>query len=306
MNREHTDNANPLGAWPGHTGNWGRWPNDRGTLNLITPEVVLRGIGCARLGEVIHCARPTLPVGSIDSLDLFEQTMTHVREVADDCSVRTISAADKLTFRVHNLDNTHIDALSHIGFNGRNFNGYRNTDVVNMKDGASKLDVTSALSMVTRGKLIDVARRRGVTYLEPGDVVTPNDIAETVGRIEPGDAVLIRTGATLVGGRHSHNDERGLWSGIHPECVELLAERDISVIGADATEPGPSPLPNQCSRPFHVMCLTVYGIHIVHSMDLERLAQRCAELQREDFLFMAGALFVPKATGSPLTPMAVL
>lgn len=306
MNREQFKSDSPLGVWPGHTGNWARWPNDRGTLNLITAAAVLRGVRSATLGEVIHCARPTLAVGSVDSLDLFEQTMTHVRDVHDDCVAPTTSAADKLAFRVHNLDNTHIDALSHIGYNGYNFNGHRSADVVSMQDGAKKLDVTPALSIVTRGKLIDVARHRGVEYLEPGDVVRPDDIAHHLPGIEPGDALLIRTGATLVGGKQVHNDERGLWSGIHPDCVEMLATRDVAVIGADATEPGPSPTPKFCSRPFHVICLTVYGIHVIHSMDLEALARRCAELDRNDFLFTANALFVPGATGSPLTPVAVL
>lgn len=298
--------ASPLGSWPGHTGNWGRWPNDRGTLNLITPEVVLRGLRCAVLGEVFACARPTLASGSIDALDLFQQQMTHVRDVADQCVARTTSAADKLTFRVHNLDNTHIDALSHIGYNGLNFNGHANADVVSLTEGAMKMDITSALSIVTRAKLIDVARLRGVDYLEPGDCVRPEDIAEHAKRIESGDAVLIRTGAALSGGRHSEDDERGLWSGIHPDCIELLAGRGISLIGGDSTEPGPSPVPELCSRPLHVMCLTVFGIHLIHSMDLEKIARRCIELNREDMLLITGALNVPGATGSPVTPIAVL
>lgn len=297
----------PLGAWPGHTGNWGRWDNDRGTLNLITPDVVMRGVRAVRLGEVIACARPTRRAEQLEPTVLFEQKMTHVRDVLDDrAPVKTLSAADILSFRVHNLANTHIDALSHMGYNGYNYNGRRNADVVSMAEGAKQLDVTSALGTVTRGRLVDVARLRGVEYLEPGDVVRPEDIAAFAATIEPGDAAIIRTGSTLRGGEKSSDDPRGLWSGIHPDCVELLAGRGISLIGGDATEPGPSPVAAQCSRPFHVICLVVYGIHIVHNMDLEALGRRCAELGRDDFLFTVCALNVPGATGSPVTPTAVL
>ena len=35
--------AGERGEWPGHHGNWGRWPDDRGSLNLIDATAVLRG-----------------------------------------------------------------------------------------------------------------------------------------------------------------------------------------------------------------------------------------------------------------------
>ena len=33
----------PADQWPGHSGNWNRWPNDLGTLNLLDSESALRG-----------------------------------------------------------------------------------------------------------------------------------------------------------------------------------------------------------------------------------------------------------------------
>ena len=213
---------------------------------------------------------------------------------------------EELVFRVHNLVNTHIDAFSHVAYNGRTFNGRAFPDVCTKEDGAKRQDVTGALGVVTRGLLLDVARRRGVEHLQPGELVQPEDLAGFVDRVEPGDAVLIRTGATLTGGRHSTENERGIWTGIHPDCIEMLGRRDIAIIGADATEAGPSALPEHCQYPFHVMCMVIYGIHIVHSMDLELLASKCAEHRRDEFLFMVGALNVPGATGAPVTPVVVM
>lgn len=47
----HMDVPSELQEWPDHVGNWGRWPNDHGALNLITPAATARGIACAREGR---------------------------------------------------------------------------------------------------------------------------------------------------------------------------------------------------------------------------------------------------------------
>ena len=53
-----TDIPKSLKRWPGHTGNWGKWPNDRGSLNYITPEATLRGVQSVRQGIAVPCSRP--------------------------------------------------------------------------------------------------------------------------------------------------------------------------------------------------------------------------------------------------------
>ncbi len=298
--------AGVFDEWPGHTGNWNRWPNDLGTLNLVTPAVVMRGISSARSGEVIPCSRKIARTDSIKPRILFEQKMDPILEKKGTASGGVQITGEQLTFRVHNLVNTHLDAFSHVAYKGFLFNGRSHSDVCTVEEGAKAQDVTSALGVVTRGLLLDVARQRGVAHLQPGELVRPEDLVHFVDSVEPGDAVLIRTGATLTGGRHSAEDERGIWTGIHSDCIEMLGERGIAVIGADATEAGPSAMPEHCQYPFHVMCMVVYGIHIIHSMDLELLASKCFEKKRNDFLFMVGALNVPGATGSPVTPVAVM
>ncbi len=48
----------PADHWPRHSGNWGRWPNDLGTLNLLTPEATLRGAAAVRSGLTLPLSRP--------------------------------------------------------------------------------------------------------------------------------------------------------------------------------------------------------------------------------------------------------
>ncbi len=80
--------------------------------------------------------------------------------------------------------NTHIDAFSHAGYDGFAFNGMDYAKVINMEEGAVELDVTAHGPIVTRGILADVARRRGVQYLQPGEWVTPQDIEKAAERLE--------------------------------------------------------------------------------------------------------------------------
>src|SRR4051812_26564847 len=99
-----------LRKWPGHTGNWGRWPNDRGALNLLTPDVTQRGLRAARTGQAVPCARP------LGTKDPIRDTPTAMHQMLsagkwDKDPTRNIqSASDQVQFRVHGMVNTHIDA----------------------------------------------------------------------------------------------------------------------------------------------------------------------------------------------------
>lgn len=216
---------------------------------------------------------------------------------------------DELTFRTHGVVNTHIDAFSHAGCDGLAFNGHPYAEVINMQDGALKLDVTSHGPIVTRGILADVARKRGVDSLAPGEWVRPKEIEEELELVEPGDAFVIRIGMTNRPGLppDATSGHHGTLAGVHWDCLELLAKKDIAVFATDCgadVYPGPPDKP--VNSPIHMLCLVMYGIPIVHNMDLETLSRRCAEENRKTFLFSVAGLNVPRATGSAVTPVGVL
>ena len=299
-----------LRRWPGHTGNWGRWPNDRGTLNLLTPEVALRGVRAVCTGQTIPCARP------LETKDPIRDTPTAVHQMLtagkwDKDPARNVqSASDSIQFRVHGMVNTHIDAFSHIGYEGYGFNGRPFADMVSMEEGAKLCDITDMVSIVTRGIFVDVARARGVRHLAHGDSVKPEEVAEAAKKLQPGDAIVIRLGCTLSGGlppAPESPDKHGTWAGLHADTIELLASKDVSVIASDSvSDTFPSPVIQFCKSPVHVLCLAFYGIPLLHNMDLEALAQACAVQERDNFMFVVSPLNVPKATGSLCTPVAIL
>jgi len=296
-----------LRKWPGHIGNWGRWDNDRGALNLITPQVTQRGLAASRTGQVFSCARPTIAADPVYKTPGVIHEMSYVGTPYKDKDLQ--SAGDKITFHVHGMINTHIDAFAHCGYKGYAFNGRRFADVVDMENGARQQDSTDLHGIVTRGIFVDVARARGVRGLPPGDCVRPEDIEETVKRIEPGDGIVIRTGVTLTHGipAREGQDEHGTIAGLHAECIDMVGRAGGCVVASDSpSDTFPSPIGDLCEAPVHRLSLVFWGMPLVHNMDLEALGRACAEQGRTDFLFMVSALNVPRSTGTLCTPVAVL
>ncbi|RUM98270.1 cyclase family protein [Pseudaminobacter arsenicus] len=300
------------GRWPGHTGNWGRWNDDRGTLNTIDPSVVLRAVSTVREGVAISCSRPVSdhePLRSGGEKPFKHEMLTAGVWDLEPERTESLNASDRISVRTHGMVNTHIDALAHVGYMGKGFNGRPFDDMVTMSEGVKHGDVVSAVGTVTRGLLIDVAAARGVDHIEPGDCARPEDIEPHLSIIEPGDAVLIRVGGTLIGGRApvAGENRHGTWPGLHPECVEMLATRDVSLLGSDTgNDVFPSPYEHICRSPVHTLALVYYGIHLIHNLDLEKLAKELLRHSRTHFLFVVSPLHLVGATGSVVAPVAVI
>jgi kynurenine formamidase len=296
--------------WPGHTGNWNRWPNDLGTLNLVTPETTLRGVQTIESGRVISCSRPVTDREPIRNSVCFEHEMLNAGAWdLEPERMESLNSADKVSMRTHGMVNTHLDALAHVGHNGKGFNGVDFDAMVTKEDGVKRGAIDVARGIVTRGVLIDIPRMRGVSHLEPGEYAQPDEIASVADALLPGDAAVIRTGATLAPGipPKETGNRHGIWQGIHPECVEILAKRDIGLLATDSSgDAFPSPYGHIVRSPVHTLCLTYYGIHLLHNMDLEELSRVCAEDKRSTFLFAVTSLHMEKATGSLTSPVAIL
>jgi kynurenine formamidase len=304
--------------WPGHTGNWHRWPNDRGTLNLLTPEKVFEAVAEVRDGRPYPLSRPLCPDDPTRGDPVVQHKMVNAggfeadlerREGTKAHQFRHQSSADSVWLRIHGMVNTHADALSHVGAYEVGFNGIPFSDMVTMDEGAKRGAITDGLALVTRGVLADVPRLRGVEHLEPGDSVRAHELRQLTPTLRPGDALLVRTGSTLTGGiAPVPGDENyvGVWSGLHADCMDYVRERDVAILATDG--PGdtfPSPIP-ECDSPIHVLAIVFLGLHLIHNMNLEELAQVCAERDRSSFFFSVASLNIPHATGSPVTPIAIL
>ena len=126
-------------------------------------------------------------------------------------------------------------------------------------------------------------------------------LAQAKVRIEPGDAVLLHTGwlETQLGKSDiDFNTEPGI---DHPAGL-WLAQQEVALIGADNYAVEVLPFAAGTVFPVHQCVIRDFGIPLLEGLMLEPLART----GRTEFLFVAAALPIVGATGSPLTPLAIL
>ena len=286
---------------------WGRYDQpDRGAWNRVTPEHVRRAAALVRDGVVVTMALPWNTVAAVDNP---KPAVHHMTDLGDVETPEPSCHKDYLGIDYHGKASSHLDALAHIAWRGRLFDGQEARAVVGA-GGARFGSVASLGGLVTRGVLLDLPAATGVDWLEPGTAVTPEDLLAAEDRLgvtlAEGDALLLRTGHAA---RHRALGawDSGAWSaGLHPECLPLLAERGIVCLGSDGnSDVRPSPVPGLHS-PVHVLALTAMGMPLLDNLDLEALARACAAADRREFQLVLAPLNVPGGTGSPLNPVAVL
>jgi kynurenine formamidase len=298
-----------LDRWKTELSNWGRWgPTDeRGTLNLITPEKRRSAAALVLDGHTVSLARDAQTEEAVDNGRPYEHEMVGVREAA---------SSDRIAVAFHGYAHTHLDGLAHHFLDGRMYNGFARDSFVTMEGGATRGAIHNVKDGIfTRGVLVDLPRLRGVPYLEPGTAIGVEDLEAweafaglTIG---PGDAVFIRTG------RWVRRAQVGPWNpgdsaaGLHPSVIPWLKARDVAVLGSEAAVDA-VPIPANATitdpddyLPVHNFVLVALGMVVFDNCELDALAQAAAERGRWEFLLTAAPLPVVRGTGSPINPVAV-
>ena len=304
--------------------NWGRWgPDDeRGTLNLVTTEMVVAAAGLVRQGKTISMALPYDEDGpQTGSLGRFNPIHLMIRDGADaiaGTSVRDFYGGVDKHFRGTDdiiimplQSGTQWDAFGHVVFEDKIYNGY-GAEMVSSK-GALKGDVANAAgSMVGRGVLLDLPRALGVEWLEPGHAIGSDELKRAEGHaglsVGPGDFVFVRTGAMAsaraAGGWGDYAG--GEAPGLGLDSVEWVASRDIAALAADTwgLEVRPNETPD-VAQPLHIVFIVHMGLWLGEIFDLDPLAEDCAADGVYEFMFCGPPLPFTRAVGSPLNPMAI-
>lgn len=294
----------------GKQGNWGRWGDDdeRGALNLITPESVLEALRTPTSGRLYTLGLPIQRSG-VPNVDYrgIPQRLTMVNRddeamFADYGGVPgTGTNEDVLMMASHTV--THMDALCHIYHDGAIYNGFSH-DEVRPYTGANRCGIEKSGGVIARGVLIDVAAYKGVEWLEPGYVIELDDVKgalEAQGtELRAGDAMLVRTG--WVEWFFANGAEMSLVQpGIGLDVGEYLADLDPVVVGADNTAVEAQPFDREEFLGCHIELLVNRGVHLIEHLKLDELsADRCYE-----FLFCVSPLLVTGATASPVSPVAI-
>ena len=291
--------------------NWGRWGDDdqRGTVNFITAEKVAAAGQLIRTGKVFDLGIPfgaggPQPGGArINPVLLVSETGTDQEfpgafHYADDYIFMPLQAASQW------------DGLAHVFYDDKLYNGYPSSNVTS--HGAHKCSIIEMAKGITgRGVLLDIARLKGVEWLEQGYVITPEDLdtaASNAGvEVGSGDILLFRTGW-----RRKFIQEQDAAAfmagepGLGLASVEWLAQHEVAAVCSDnwAIEVLPGEIDEEL-LPVHMILIRDMGMTLGEILDFEELSADCAADGVYEFFFCAPPIKFLRAVGSPINPLAI-
>ena len=302
--------------------NWGKWgPDDElGTLNYTRPEDVVAAARLVEKGKVISLAlaydskgpqggKTKYPaLGRFNPVHLMLRTGTDAYSGVLD--YRKIRSADDLVIMPMQCG-TQWDGLGHVFYGDRMWNGYDCRTVTTT--GAQKCGIEKTKEkMVGRGVLLDVARMLGQKRLADGFAIT-NELLDRAERhfgvqVRRGDYLLVRTGQmeALLEADTWDGYSGGDAPGLAFETLDWLQSRQVAAVATDTW--GAEVRPNQtdeATQPWHWISIPIMGLTVGEIFYLDELAKDCAEDRRYEFMFVAPALPVTGAVGSPANPLAI-
>lgn len=293
----HNVTADMVETWMTELSNWGRWGEDDqlGALNLITPEKRIAAARLVQTGISVSLAHNYSVASSPNSPPAFDHQMTILDSPGE-------YVMDRISFSYHGGLHSHMDSLCHVLHKGQMYNGFSRDDVDD--SGCQKLAITDVKQgIMTRGILMDIARLKGVDYLQPGTPIYVEDLeaweAQTGLTVEAGDVIFVRTGrwATPAGAGQGS-------AGLHASVAPWLKARDVAMLGGDYfNDVSPSGVEG-VFLPIHQLTIVAMGVRLFDNMDLEALAEEAARQQRWEFLLTASPIPVEGGTGSPINPVA--
>ncbi|MFD6937557.1 cyclase family protein [Streptomyces goshikiensis] len=279
-----------------------------GSPARIPPACVRAAAGEIRSGRTVTLAAPVETRSAPDNPEPAGHRLTGPSE-DEALALGLHFATDRFGMNVHGDADSHLDALCHVVWNGTLHGGVSAASLT--PEGATALSVELARDgIVGRGVLLDIPRLRGVPWLDPGDHVTAADLlaaerSQNV-RAGEGDLLFVRVG------HRRRRTESGPWNaaetraGLHPAAMELLAERRVAALGGDGNNDTAPSLTDGVEFPVHVLGVHALGLYLLDYLQFEDLVPLCEEEGRWSFFCVVAPLRLPRATGSPVNPIAIL
>jgi kynurenine formamidase len=303
--------------------NWGKWgPKDEiGTLNYTQAEDIVAAARLVKKGKVLSLAlnfdqhgpqgaKSKYPaMGRINPVHTMLRTGTDA--YAGVLDHRGIRAADDMVVMPLQCG-TQWDGLGHIFYENYMWNGYDCREVTSA--GAQKCGIEKTKNrMVGRGVFLDVARALGKKWLDDGYGITIADLDKTAKMqgvtVKRGDFVVVRTGQMEA------KLEAGSWDG-YPggdapgfafETLEWIKRTELAALASDTwgCEVRPNESEQGINQPWHWITIPIMGMTMGEIFYVKELAEDCAADKTYEFLFVAPALPITGAVGSPTNPLAI-
>ena len=298
--------------------NWGRWgPKDeRGTLNLVTPEKTKQAIRLVNDGIPVSLAHFASLEKAIDDFNFGQTTHEMWYGAAGPPKPGVARAAlDTVSYGIHDGTNSHLDALCHYTLLRDGavvvYNGHPSATEKGCS--ANGIDHMGP-GFATRAILVDMPLLKHVEWLEPRTPIYPEDLEAwekfanvTIGS---GDAVLVRTG------RWALRAAKGPWphareaAGLHASVMPWLKKRDIALLASDAVnDVQPSGIVGgsgeAANRPVHTLSIAIMGMPLVDNGYFEDAAREALTRKRWEFLMTVQLTRLEGATASNFNALGI-
>ncbi len=296
--------------------NWGRWGDDdqRGALNLITPEAVLASAQRRVTGKVyslaIQLSQATVP--AVHDRPAPERytltTMADIGRVPPFFEIGEGVGANEDVLVMPSHIGTHMDALSHVTSEAMIYNGFAAASFT-PRGGAAKCGIEQTGSFAGPAKLLDVAGYV-TANVDPAGLVAGHIIDAALleacrvsqgTTIDAGDILLVRTG--WIEHRNAHLPPAQAWlqAGLGLDAVSFIRDHSISVVGSDNSAIESIPFDQNRFLCVHIELLQQLGVTMIEHLWLGDLAADTCY----DVLLAVGGLLVTGASGSPVNPIAI-
>lgn len=304
--------------------NWGKWgPDDEiGTLNFTDAQDIIAAAQLVKKGKVISLALNfdhTGPQGAKSKYPAMGRTNpihSMIRTGTDAYSgvldKRGIRAADDMVTMPLQCG-TQWDGLGHVFYEDYMWNGFDCREVTSA--GAQKCGIEKTKNkMVGRGVFLDVARALGKEYLEDGYGITCDDLDMTAKKqgveLKRGDYIVVRTG------QMERCFKAGSWDG-YPggdapgfafETLEWVHRTELAALASDTW--GCEVRPNESeaagiNQPWHWITIPIMGMTMGEIFNVKELGEDCEADGVYEYLFVAPAIPITGAVGSPVNPLAI-
>ena len=202
---------------------------------------------------------------------------------------------------------THLDALSHMAYDGKFFNNVPVKEVIK-NTGYSKMGIENAGPIITKGIMVDAALIAGTDLVRGG---IPIEVSDVKGFLkdnnivpEKGDAIFFHTGASILFSEPEKYDKfYDSAPGIGFDLARYMNEIGIAVTGSDT--PSSEVVPPEAANtrlPVHQYLIAKSGIHIIDNLSLHRMAHD----RVYEFMFVCSPIPFKGATASPVSPVAII
>jgi kynurenine formamidase len=273
-------------------------PRDRlGTLNLIDQEARRRAVKAVVRGDPVSLARAMDDeVSCIVDASITEIMGAHERRFG----------LDHVHLECHGRSQTHVDALSHVSFDGTWYSGW----AVDQLDTPSVADWSGGA--FTRAVHVNVNLVRGTEWAAAQDPVEGSDIDAALSAMgisfQAGDALLLdmgrdrfeESGGELISQLQATDDF--MQPGVGATGAEWIADNRVSVLCWDFFDAVHPSVPRFSVHPL----IWAIGLVIVDNCTFARLRAVAETHGSVEGALVLGPLPIPGGTGSIINPLVLL